>query len=188
MMQSITFKRALTSAIATLAFASAAHAAKIEYLVNIPGSANSSITGSITTDGALGQIGASNLVDWQITLNDGVSSFTLTHDNSSIWANSTLIASNTSLSFDFSSRNIALFQNPYPGSGINYWCLDGVTGGCSGVASSINWRVSDGRISSGALSGVQSIAVTAVPEPATYAIMGAGLALLGVAARRKKPV
>jgi len=180
----IAISRALLGATAVIALAGSAQAASIQYFVNITQGA-ASITGSITTDGTIGAIGAGNLTDWNLLLNDGSSSFNLTHGNSVVYTNSAFIASSSYLSFDYSSNHIALIQNPSIGSSINYWCMDGVSNYCSaGPASSNNWRLNGQLISNGAYSGVHAIA--AVPEPTTYAMLGAGLGLLAFTARRKK--
>lgn len=155
-----------------------------QYLVNQHEGA-ASITGYITTNGSVGNIGSGDMLDWNLVLNDGISSFTLTHGNSLIYGPSSWIASSTDLSFDFSGTGkMALFQNPYVGSGQNYWCLDSASGGCGGASSASDWKV-NGALIVHQYTGVQSIA-HAVPEPSTYAMLGAGLGLIGFAARRRK--
>jgi len=180
----IAVSRALLGATAVLALAGTAQASNIQYFVNITQGA-ASITGSITTDGTLGDIGAANLLDWNLSLNDGASSFTLTHGNSAVYVNSAFVASSHDLSFNYSSNHIALIQNPTVGSSHNYWCMDGSSAYCSGgPVSSNNWRLDGALISNGPYTGVHAIA--SVPEPTTYAMLGAGLGLLAFAARRKQ--
>jgi hypothetical protein len=50
----------------------------------------------------------------------------------------------------------------------------------------INWNIDGGDLVKGGVSGYTSFAVTAVPEPATYAMFLAGLGLLGFARRAKQ--
>jgi hypothetical protein len=170
--------------VAALAFsATTALASPITYQVSRSILAGS-VVGTITTDGTVGTLGTANIIGWTLTLSDGVTPFTLlgptTGNNSQEQVLGTgLTATPTGLFFDYSSGSWVLFQNPFLGSSINFWCLDG-SGGCSGFANH------DVVTTSGAFaavnvaqSGVQQVATTGtqavVPEPASLVLLGIGL-------------
>ncbi len=86
------------------------------------------VTGSIETDGTIGVLGSSNILTWNLLLNDGTSTFDflgpLSGANSAIEIEGAdLSATATQLLFSFSGSDggIALFQAPSPGSGVDYW-------------------------------------------------------------------
>lgn len=100
-----------------------------------------SVEGTIETNGTLGSLNDTNVLNWDLTLNDGTGPFTLlgplSGNNSGLEiAGSSLMATSTNLQFNFSntSTDYVLFQNPHLGPGINFWCLDGSNDGCSGNA------------------------------------------------------
>ncbi len=156
-----------------------------------------SVTGTITTDGTLGQLATGNFIDWQLTLDDGLSSFTLfgpnnVNSNSNLLLTSnSFIASATSLVFDFGAPGLALFQSPRVGSGRNWWCLDGTQANCSnGPNGDESLRVrglterTQQQLEPFVVASI--VAPVQVPEPASLAFFGFGFAGLALVGRRKR--
>ncbi|MDO6693560.1 PEP-CTERM sorting domain-containing protein [Aliiglaciecola sp. 3_MG-2023] len=151
------------------------------------------VTGSITTDGFLGTLATNNIIDWDLTLNDGSNTFNLigpgnVGTNSDLLINgSSLTATNTDLLFDFSGVGLVLFQNPFTGSGINFWCVEGVNSACASSGSSTE-SLYLSSMSYVVNSGVVSIASTSsqsVPEPLSLALLCMGLFGLRFSTKRK---
>jgi hypothetical protein len=89
--------------------------------------------------------------------------------------------------FDFYGSGAVLFQNPQVGSTINFLCYTG-SALCGGGYNRISISVKNfgGGISQ---AGVQQIATAAaVPEPAAWAMMIAGVGMAGGALRRRRVV
>ena len=151
-----------------------------------------SISGTIETDGTIGILGSTNILDWNLLLNDGTSTFTntgpLSGNNSQLFftATTNLTATATQLLFNFSGpTGGVMFQNPTIGSSINYWCMQ--VGGSVCVGGSF---VGEGVFVSKTLqtSGFEGTRVigtagaSSVPEPTSVSLIGLGGAVL--AARR----
>ncbi len=151
------------------------------------------VTGTITTDSTLGALARVNLIDWNLTLNDGAATFLLTAANSEVGfaLGAALSETATQLLFDTTNGGIVLFQNPFVGSGQDWWCLGNPTGACFGLPGTENLRI-DGAIQMAAWQGIVVIGATdaAVPPsairlPATLILLGLGFgALMLFSARR----
>ncbi|MGB7409462.1 MAG: PEPxxWA-CTERM sorting domain-containing protein [Pontixanthobacter sp.] len=178
-------KLALLGAIAApLLLATPAHAAT--FFVSQSGNGVSA-NGTITTDDTVGSLAEGNITDFQLDLDDGTGVFTLNgFANAGISiSGSGLTATATGLFFDFSGSGFALFQNPGPGSGINFLCFAGnsVCGGDTNRTS-----ISVDNFGGGfAQEGVQQVGFlevgSAVPEPSTWAMLLLGFFFAGGALR-----
>ncbi len=199
--------RKIFAAIAALGLAvgvSTAARANIVYAINqtstIPEVAgelsplSDTILGTITTDGTIGVLQTSNILGWNLQLNDNIRpeySVTLTPDNSGIWFNTGngLSASATGLSFDFSSPGaVFIIQGTTYGfsSGYQYFCLQATSGPCiQGETIVPFYYAVDGVLATG-LSG--AVPLNGVPEPTTWAMLLLGLCGIGAVVRRRRPM
>ena len=167
---------------------------------------------SITTDGTLGVVTASNILDWTIVLNGVSGSATLngplSGNNSTLYFTNSfgtttptaLTATATDLSFDYAnyppgvnnSAEYLLFVRFFT-SGYNYLCIQqnscaNFIGGNDSVRIQHNANFAE-SYSSAILTGVQVIASVpsgAVPEPASWALMIVGFGLAGSALRTRR--
>jgi|ERR1017187_5664391 hypothetical protein len=163
-------------------------AATITYDVNQTVGAGG-VTGFVETDGTIGVLSASNILDWNLVVNEGNTNPTfdilgpLSGSNSVVGVVGTdLSATATQLLFNFSGTDsgYALFQHPSLFAGSDFWCLSSADQGCSIVppggevvkACCVNVGES--------LSGTDVIAsASGVPEPSTLSFLGLGMAVLG---------
>jgi PEP-CTERM motif len=150
------------------------------------------IIGTITTDGTIGALQSSDIVSYNLQINDNVRpsyDVDLTPANSGIVEDvgDGLTASATTLSFDFSDAGaVFAIQGTTHGffSGYQYFCLQATSGPCvAGETIVPDYFAVDG-VSATGLSG--SVPLTGVPEPATWAMMLLGLAGLGAVMRSRR--
>lgn len=175
----------LLLAAALFFFASAANA-NIIYQVNRVIGAGT-LTGYIETNGALGAIGTGDFVDWSLTLtapdiNGGAPSTIIDGSNNFFLLGSGLSATSTDLLFDFSTSSLFFAFT----SSNDFWCLAGGSAvGCFAQGEIIGYSdVTGAQAYIQPLSGVQSFASTAVPLPASWALVGIALGLLAAHRRR----
>jgi hypothetical protein len=152
------------------------------------------IIGTITTDGTIGALQSSDIVSYNLQINDNIRpsyDVDLTPANSGIVEDvgDGLTASATTLSFDFSdSGAVFAIQGTTHGffSGYQYFCLQATSGPCvAGETIVPDYFAVDG-VSATGLSG--SVPLTGVPEPATWAMMLLGLAGLGAVMRSRRRI
>ena len=169
------------------------------YNVNLNLGATGTATGDIVTDSSLGTIGAANILDWNLTVNDGVNGAAnllgpSSGNNSFIALNGgALSATGNALLFNFSSPSSAdaYFYFESNGSPVTFLCFGGggaggYSGNCaSGQAGNVGAILDqDGSIQSTLLTGTQAIATT--PLPGGLALFASGLGVVGLLARRRK--
>ena len=149
-----------------LAVAPLAHAAPITYTLTIGSIGTGSVSGTITTDGTMGFLAPANVTDWTIALTpDPGTPFTLlgplSGNNSGLATlGNGLFTTAAGLFFDFDNSGYALFQNPAPGSGVNYICFAGNGTLCGNfVGPAIN-------------DGTDVFGVNTKPEEATRVLIG----------------
>lgn len=177
----------LAAALVCALYASSSHAAAY---VSTRTVGSATIYFSLTTDDTLGVITSDNITNYAVTIISGANTINFAPANSALFIfGSQLTATATDLSFNFGGAgNSFLVFNRGAGVGDHY-CFE--TSGCSGQFNSAeSFRVggAPAPFTGEARSGVQVIAsvasVSAVPEPATWALMLLGFASIGVGMRR----
>jgi hypothetical protein len=153
-----------------------------------------SVTGSITTDGNTGILTSSDIVAWNLELDDGAgNTFDLTGSNSGekIFGLD-LTATATQLLFDYSDATGGAFALQSPAIGTNGPALCwGTYGYCMGTpAGVLLWEMEDASdLTYTEVSGIEVIGnaseVAATPEPSSFLLLGTGLAGFAGALRRK---
>lgn len=104
--------------------------------------ATGSLGGTVTTNGAIGVLATSDIIDWNLVLHGGNSTITLTHANSTgAIVGTSLTATPTQLLFNFSGSDRGKFafqaNNPGPSSGFHYVCFAANNTDCRVNAASV---------------------------------------------------
>ena len=169
-------------------------ASDITYDVNqVVGSG--SVTGTITTDGTLGLVGTGDIVDWDLTINDGLASseFVLTSANSQeeVASSSDLSATASQLFFNFSGGDggIFLIESTTLGDAGPFVCWEtGNSCGSFGMGVSLSADWGERDTVGTTIEGDQVIAnaETATPEPGTILLLGSGLLMMVVVYLRRR--
>jgi hypothetical protein len=176
----------------------------ITYSVDLS-AGSGSVTGDIVTDGTIGSLTATNIVDYNLLWNDGTTTFDLTGPlsggNSAYGGPGILSATSTQLLFDFGPTDTNDFlyfaSNANFNSGATQYevcfegnandCTSGLPAGAVALASYTYTGVGDETLYT-PMTGDQVIGTASgssnVPEPPTLAILGAGIALLSGFRRR----
>jgi hypothetical protein len=135
------------------------------------------VSGSITTDGTLGVLGAGNILSWNLDLTDALNAandIDLTDANSSIvsFSGTALTATASGLFFDYSGTGeFAIQENGFTFSGFHYFCFStGVFACLAGETIAPGDVFVDGVVATGAAApvGTQPLGpVPPVPEPSS---------------------
>ncbi len=195
------FSSALTL-LAVVAGLSTAARANIIYSINqtstvpeVPGELSplsDTITGTITTNGTIGALQSSDILSYNLQVNDNlrpIYDVNLTPANSGIYMDigNGLIGGATSLSFDFSKAGaVFVIQGTLHGfsSGFQYFCFQATSGPCAtGETIVPDYYAVDGVLASG-LTG--TVPLNGTPEPATWAMLLLGFGGLGAVARSRR--
>jgi hypothetical protein len=174
----------LAIALGTMSMASAGTV----YNVNLSIGATGNATGTITTDGTTGPLSLSNILDWHLSVSDGIHTTDtllgpLSGNNSFDSFNKTdQAATATTLTFNFSASDGGYFFFENAGG---FLCF-GPAGACGGAAGNVKGISVQGNFQQTVLTGTQVIATTpsSVPEPSTIALLLAGSVI--VLLRRSK--
>jgi hypothetical protein len=190
-----------TAAVLAALTASSAQANNIVYSINQTSTTpevggelsplSDTVIGTITTDGTIGVIQSSNIVSWNLQLNDNLRPYydvQLTPANSGIVADNGngLSATATALSFNFSDAGAGFaIQGTTHGfySGYQYFCFQATSGGCASGETIVPYYYSVDGVAATGFSG--TVPLSGVPEPATWATMLLGFAGIGLAAYRR---
>jgi hypothetical protein len=157
---------------------------------------SNTVSGSITTDGTIGVVGASDILSWNLNLIDGLNAandFDLTPADSTVVEDtgSALSATVTGLSFNFSGTGEFLIQanTPGPFSGSSYFCFSTGSACLAGETISPRFITVDGVVATGAAEpiGSQPLAPPSgsVPEPSSYGLMITGVLGAGAVLKRR---
>lgn len=161
-----------------------ANAGNVTYTVDLTGIGAGGVTGTIVTDGTIGTLGLLEILDWNLLLNDGTTTFDLegplSGDNSALdLQGNSLSGTPTQLLYNFGVSGFDLFQSPTIGSGMDYFCLDS-SGGCGNAGNDVVLiNDTDGIQVSGTITGTQvvgTVNASTAPEPGTLVLLGLGAA------------
>jgi hypothetical protein len=171
-----------------IAFASAANATIIYDVNRAVGSGG--VVGFIETDGTIGRLNTSNILNWNLIFDDGTVSVTLNglSDSLVIVDGSAFSATLTDLQFNFGANGSSIVVFFTTGAGvIGAWCLQTIvcSEGLTGRQEILITRADMFQINREPLNQI-GVARSAVPEPTSIALLGAGLTGLGYARRRKR--
>lgn len=149
-----------------------------------------SVTGSLTTNGTIGALSASDFTAWDLLLTGaGGVTYSISQANSSVVAiGGSVTATNDNIFFNYSSgaNDYLLFQDGLF-TGMRYWCNASTSSDCLQGASVVPQSFNSPSAQFEARRGTIAIAtVSAVPEPATWALMLAGFAMVGAAVRYRR--
>jgi len=180
-----------------LFFAPASRASLLTYDL-VPFNGNTSVSGTITTDGTLGVLTGSNIVNWTLNFTNVLGqSFTLIPANGQLdFSGSALTATSSSLVFNYdepSGLSALFFSYPTPfpvvvdGWEATNFSLDPLHYARLADTSDVNNSITNNLVIE---SGSETIAtIAAIPEPSTWAMMILGfLGVCFMAYRRRNTV
>jgi hypothetical protein len=146
-----------------------------------------SVTGTLETDGVIGTLGTGDFVHWNLLLTGaGGVTYNLVDGTSSVLVSgSDLTAIGKDIVFNFSGDASSYFLIQHTlFSGQNYWCNAAASEVCYEGKSDVPGSIFDASAQVESAVGLQVIATTGVPEPATWALIVLGFAGVGFAVRR----
>lgn len=155
-----------------------------------------SVNGYIETDGTIGAISDGNIVDYNLILNNGSTTFDLTGplsgDNSAVDINqSDLTATATQLLFNFgaSDGGFFLIQYPFQGSKDTFVCFEsdaGCSGSPAGISLSIGTDLTAPAQQTTAYDTNSVIGTaSAVPEPSSVILLSTVLLAVAFVVRKR---
>lgn len=183
----------LLAAAAFIGLSSNAAQAAITYEFDLPVD-QGSVKGTITTDGTIGQLFANNITSWSLDIvGNGATNLLTQLDSVISIGGSKLTATAQHIFFDFTHNDGApsyfLVQRNL-NSGTDYACASNATypnTPCFEGTSAVPVKFSDASSTFGHPTANTIIAsVASVPEVTTWAMMIAGLTVVGMAMRRQR--
>jgi len=179
----------LAFALLTVLIRPGSASANITYVIDVT-AGGGSVTGTVTTDGTTGVLGAGDFLAWNLTLNGTGASTTI---SSADLAHAVYVqgadvtATPSALYFNYSGVDdgILLFQDNLF-SGNTYWCNATSNGTCDQGVSIAPQSFSDPSFVNVAAAGTQVIGVAPGPVPGTGLAGLAALALAGLYARTRR--
>jgi hypothetical protein len=149
-----------------------------------------SVVGTITTDGAMGTLGLSDILSWNLNLTGLGASAPLDSSNSikeSFSPDLGLSVVGSNLFYNYSDPIDASFaiQVPPGKTGATYWCNASYGGDCIQGKSVVPVQYGDASDQIISASGNQVIGVSAAPLPGAWSLMLIGIVAVGFAISHK---
>jgi hypothetical protein len=153
------------------------------YFIDFSGAV--SVSGTLTTDGSLGSLGATNFTAFNFTVSGGGES---THFNSAagyiIAVGAGITANASGLFFNFSGSNSNTFDFISPGFALPAFCIQDSTEGCFPAPAGFLY-ITPSNFTDSPRTGLNTqIASSIIPEPATWILMLLGFVGLGLSGYR----